>query len=47
MSPDLYEWLMGWPHGWAAVDGLSWRSSPSETASSNPDGPGTQKGPST
>lgn len=23
VSPDLYEWLMGWPQGWAAVDGLS------------------------
>lgn len=23
VSPDLYEWLMGWPDGWADVDGLS------------------------
>lgn len=23
LSPDLYEWLMGWPAEWAAVDGLS------------------------
>ncbi len=23
LSPDLYEWLMGWPDGWTAVDGLS------------------------
>lgn len=23
LSPDLYEWLMGWPDGWIAVDGLS------------------------
>lgn len=22
LSPDLYEWLMGWPAGWAAADGL-------------------------
>lgn len=22
VSPDLYEWLMGWPDGWAAVPGL-------------------------
>lgn len=23
VSPDLYEWLMGWPAGWSDVDGLS------------------------
>ena len=23
MSPDLYEWLMGWPAGWTDVDGLT------------------------
>lgn len=23
VSPDLYEWLMGWPAGWAAVPGLT------------------------
>lgn len=23
VSPDLYEWLMGWPAGWADVDGLT------------------------
>lgn len=23
VSPDLYEWLMGWPAGWTAVDGLT------------------------
>ena len=23
VSPDLYEWLMGWPQGWTAVDGLT------------------------
>lgn len=23
VSPELYEWLMGWPAGWTAVDGLS------------------------
>ena len=23
LSPDLYEWLMGWPQGWTAVDGLT------------------------
>ena len=23
LSPDLYEWLMGWPDGWTAVDGLT------------------------
>ena len=22
VSPDLYEWLMGWPRGWTAVPGL-------------------------
>ena len=23
LSPDLYEWLMGWPAGWTAVPGLT------------------------
>lgn len=23
LSPELYEWLMGWPAGWTAVDGLT------------------------
>lgn len=23
VSPDLYEWLMGWPDGWTDVDGLT------------------------
>ena len=23
VSPDLYEWLMGWPAGWTDVDGLT------------------------
>ena len=23
VSPDLYEWLMGWPAGWTAMDGLT------------------------
>lgn len=23
LSPDLYEWLMGWPAGWTDVDGLT------------------------
>lgn len=23
VSPDLYEWLMGWPDGWTAVPGLT------------------------
>lgn len=23
LSPDLYEWLMGWPAGWTAVGGLN------------------------
>lgn len=23
LSPDLYEWLMGWPAGWAAAPGLT------------------------
>ena len=23
VSPELYEWLMGWPAGWTAVDGLT------------------------
>lgn len=23
VSPDLYEWLMGWPRGWTAMPGLS------------------------